>query len=88
MEVRPVHCESKLRRLPVMRCVLSGFVVLTASFLPISAVTAAETTVYRYDAKGRLVKVIKSGSVNNGVVTEYRHDRADNRRKRKTTGAP
>lgn len=49
---------------------------------------AAEGQKYRYDAKGRLVKVERSGSVNSGVVTEYSHDKADNRTRVKTTGSP
>lgn len=48
---------------------------------------AAETQKYTYDAKGRLVKVERSGSVNNGVKTEYTYDKADNRKKAKTTGS-
>lgn len=48
---------------------------------------SAETIAYTYDAKGRLVKVARSGSVNNGVTTEYAHDKADNRKKVKTSGS-
>ena len=48
---------------------------------------AAETTKYTYDAKGRLVKVERSGTVNNNVKTDYEHDRADNRKRVKTTGS-
>ncbi len=48
---------------------------------------AAETQKYRYDAKGRLVKVERTGTVNNGVTTEYSHDKADNRTRLKTTGS-
>ncbi len=48
---------------------------------------ATETTTYTYDAKGRLVKVVKSGSVNNGTTSEYLHDKTDNRVRVKTTGA-
>ncbi|HEY8605473.1 RHS repeat domain-containing protein [Tsuneonella suprasediminis] len=48
---------------------------------------ATETVTYTYDARGRLVKVVRSGTVNNGVQTEYTHDKADNRTKVKTTGA-
>ena len=47
---------------------------------------AAETVTYSYDAKGRLIRVVKSGSVNNGVNTEYNHDKADNRTRVRTTG--
>jgi hypothetical protein len=49
---------------------------------------AAETVTYTYDAKGRLIKVVHTGSVNNGVTTEYSHDHADNRTNVKVTGAP
>jgi YD repeat-containing protein len=41
--------------------------------------SASETLNYSYDAKGRLVKVQRSGSVNNGVNTSYTYDKADNR---------
>jgi hypothetical protein len=48
---------------------------------------AAETQKYRYDAKGRVIKVERTGTVNNGVTTEYTHDKADNRTRLKTTGS-
>ena len=48
---------------------------------------AAETQKYTYDAKGRLVKVQRTGTVNNGVTTDYTHDKANNRTKVKTTGS-
>lgn len=63
-------------------------IMSTGILLPVSAVSfAAETTAYAYDAKGRLVRVVKAGSVNNGVTTTYEYDKADNRRNIKTTGA-
>ena len=43
------------------------------------AAYAAETITYTYDARGRLVRVSHSGSVNNNVVTNYTIDKADNR---------
>lgn len=49
---------------------------------------ASEMISYTYDAKGRLVKVARSGSVNNGVTTDYEHDRADNRSRVKVTNSP
>lgn len=49
---------------------------------------AAEAQKYRYDAKGRLIKVERTGTVNNGVTTEYTHDKADNRTRLKATGSP
>ena len=51
-------------------------------------VLATETINYTYDAKGRLIKVVRSGSVNNGVQTQYVHDKADNRKKVVVTGSP
>lgn len=49
---------------------------------------AAETIAYRYDARGRLVKVERSGNVNNGVNTSYGYDKANNRTNRTVSGAP
>ena len=49
---------------------------------------AAETIAYSYDARGRLVKVERSGSVNNNVVTSYVFDKADHRTSKATTGSP
>lgn len=48
---------------------------------------AAETITYKYDAKGRLIEVKRTGSVNNNVTTNYTHDKADNRKKVTTTGS-
>ena len=53
-----------------------------------SAAMAVETIVYRYDARGRLVKVERSGTVNNNVVTDYSFDKADNRTAKTTAGSP
>ena len=49
---------------------------------------AAETIAYSYDARGRLVKVERSGDVNDNVVTHYSYDKADNRTNKTTTGSP
>ena len=49
---------------------------------------AAETITYTYDAKGRLVKVERAGTVNNGVTTNYTHDKANNRTNVTVTGSP
>jgi hypothetical protein len=40
---------------------------------------SGETVTYAYDARGRLVSVSRSGSVNNGVQAAYTYDKADNR---------
>ena len=49
---------------------------------------ASETITYTYDAKGRLVKVERAGTVNNGVTTNYTHDKANNRTNVTVTGSP
>jgi len=49
---------------------------------------ASETVNYTYDAKGRLVQVAHSGTVNNNVVANYSFDKADNRVNVNVTGAP
>lgn len=53
-----------------------------------AAAYAAETISYTYDARGRLVKVARSGTINNNVVTNYAYDKADNRTNKTTTGSP
>jgi YD repeat-containing protein len=58
-----------------------------AAVVAASAAMAAETIVYRYDARGRLVRVERSGSVNNNVATNYTFDKADNRTAKTTTGS-
>lgn len=59
-----------------------------AAALIVAGVAAAETVKYRYDARGRLVKVERSGAVNNGVTANYSYDKADNRTNRNVTGVP
>jgi YD repeat-containing protein len=49
---------------------------------------AAETINYTYDAKGRLIKVVHTGTVNNNVTTDYTHDKANNRKTVVTTNSP
>lgn len=44
-----------------------------------AAATATETITYTYDARGRLTKVARSGSVNNNISATYAYDKADNR---------
>jgi hypothetical protein len=53
-----------------------------------AAAMAAETINYSYDSRGRLVKVERSGSVNNGVASNYVIDKADNRTTKTMSGAP
>lgn len=63
--------------------------VLAAALLGSSvAAWANETVTYTYDARGRLVQVARTGTVNNGVTTSYTLDRANNRTNKTTSGSP
>lgn len=67
---------------------LLGTAVLAAALGHASAGLATETITYSYDAKGRVVRVVRTGSVNNGVTTEITRDKADNRTRVRVAGAP
>ena len=54
-------------------------VALVIAALTAVAATASETINYSYDARGRLVQVRHSGTVNNNVTANYTYDKADNR---------
>ena len=67
-----------------MRPIFTAFAALGL----MSPALATETITYTYDAKGRLVKVVRTGTVNNNVTVDYEHDKADNRTRLKTTNSP
>jgi len=67
---------------------LERCLILTILLVLAQSAQAAETITYTYDAKGRVVKVDRTGTVNNGVSTTYTEDKADNRTNVKTTGSP
>ena len=48
---------------------------------------AAETIAYRYDARGRLIEVVRNTGAGN-VVTTYAYDKAGNRETKTTVGSP
>jgi YD repeat-containing protein len=52
--------------------------VATVAITAIS-VNAQETINYQYDARGRLVRVEHTGTVNNNVSANYSYDKGDNR---------
>jgi len=57
-----------------------GHYLLAGSVLAVaSAALANETVTYSYDELGRLTRVSRSGTVNNGVQASYGYDAADNR---------
>lgn len=67
-----------------------GTSIAAAALLAAAATPAgaAETITYSYDARGRLVQVARTGTVNNNVVTTHQYDKADNRTVKTTTGSP
>jgi len=60
------------------RIVAAGLAALCLAGAAFAAY-ATETITYSYDARGRLVKVERKGSVNNNVTANYSYDKADNR---------
>jgi len=58
---------------------LAKGLMATAALGIAAAAIASETVTYTYDARGRLVKVERTGSINNNVKAEYKYDKADNR---------
>ena len=49
---------------------------------------ANETITYTYDTRGRLVKIVHAGTVNQDVTINQSLDKADNRTKVKVTNVP
>jgi fructose-specific phosphotransferase system component IIB len=62
----------------VKRTFRTGLTGLCLAGVAIAA-WASETVTYTYDSRGRLVKVERTGTVNNNVTAEYKYDKADNR---------
>ena len=67
---------------------MRAFVILAVLLALGAAACAAETISYVYDARGRVKQVVRTGTVNNGVTTNYTIDKADNRTNKTTTGSP
>lgn len=64
------------------------FLLFPAMLLAVAPVVATETITYIYDSRGRLVKVVRSGTVNNGVQAQHTLDKAGNRTNVTVTGSP
>jgi YD repeat-containing protein len=67
-----------------MRIILVAYLIGTMAG---NSPAHAETIAYQYDAQGRVVRVVYSGAVNNGLSTSYTLDKAGNRVNVKTIGA-
>ena len=70
------------------RLIQTGLVAAVGMLVAASPASAAETVTYSYDARGRLVAVARTGTVNDGATTAYAYDKADNRTVKTVTGAP
>jgi hypothetical protein len=55
---------------------------------PMNSAHATETITYTYDARGRVIKVERTGTVNNNLKAEYTIDKAENRTNVTVTGSP
>lgn len=69
-----------MRLIPII-CGLLGVCLGTAA-------GAAETITYTYDAKGHVVKVVHTGTVNNNLTSDYTYDKAHNRKSKVVTNSP
>jgi hypothetical protein len=67
-----------------VRGILLLFVVGSAC----SAANANEQTAYSYDAQGQLIQVVKSDTVNSGVIAQYTYNKTTNRLREKLSGPP
>ena len=66
------------------RCIYLGSCAVLFSS---GTLRAAENITYKYDAKGRVIEVKRTGTGNNNVQTNYTHDKANNRKTVTTTGS-
>jgi YD repeat-containing protein len=57
----------------------TNYAVLLMMAAALPAVASAEQVTYRYDALGRMVKVVVSGGPAAGVDKTYQYDKAGNR---------
>jgi hypothetical protein len=57
----------------------TSMLAIVGAGLAAAAAWASETVTYTYDSRGRLIKVVRTGTVNNNVKAEYKYDKAENR---------
>lgn len=62
-----------------LRRLAPAILLFAICLIPLGSSVASENIVYGYDARGRLIKVSRTGTVNNGVSACYYYDPADNR---------
>ena len=57
------------------------FAFLMFTLISTDIANASETIRYIYDGRGRIIRVERTGNVNNGVITNYEYDKVNNRRR-------
>ena len=67
------------------RSTKAALAAVALALLGSTAASATETITYTYDARGRLIKVVHTGTVNNNNQACYKYDKADNRTNVTTT---
>lgn len=73
-----------MNRKPALSATVVAVGLIASSTLSTAAL-AAETITYAYDARGRLIKVVHTGTANNNTQTCYKLDKAGNRTSVQTT---
>ena len=74
-----------MNRRPALSAAAVAAGLIASSTVVSTTASAAETITYAYDARGRLIKVVHTGTVNNNTQTCYKLDKADNRTSVQTT---
>jgi hypothetical protein len=67
-----------------MTILLAGAAIAAVPALAI----AAESIAYKYDARGRLIQVLRNDGASGNVATNYSYDKADNRILKNGSGSP
>jgi hypothetical protein len=69
----------------VLALLLAGGALASVAF---AAASAQIIETYRYDARGRLIRVERSNPATSNTTSNYTYDKADNRTSKTVTGAP
>lgn len=75
--IYPYNAPGRLKKVVRLVFLLLG----SSAALGSAQVAAAEGIVYKYDARGRVTQVARSGAVNNGTQACYYYDKGDNRKR-------
>jgi YD repeat-containing protein len=71
-----------------VRRLMTALVLSPSCFPPSFHRANSETVSYAYDARERLIRVRRAGTVNDGVPARYTYDKGDNRTNVNVSGTP